>query len=76
MFYIIECILEEETARSRLEKRMNECTPSDGRWEIYLAQKNSIDPVSEAPASNHIIIDTAKPTEDNVNIILDRLGYV
>lgn len=76
MFYIIECILEEETARSRLEKRMNECTPSDGRWEIYLAQKNSIDPVSEAPASNHIIIDTAKSTEDNVNIILDRLGYV
>ncbi len=75
-FYIIECKLDEETTHSRLEKRMNEHTPSDGRWEIYLAQKNSIEPVSEIPASNHIIIDTEKSTEDNVNILLDRLGYI
>jgi aminoglycoside phosphotransferase family enzyme/predicted kinase len=75
-FYIIECRLDEETTHNRLEKRLNECTPSDGRWEIYLAQKINMDPVSEVSASNHIIIDTAKSTEDNVNILLDRLGYV
>jgi predicted kinase len=75
-FFIIECKLDEETAHARLNKRMNECSASDGRWEVYLAQKNNIEPVNEVSIAEHIIIDSAKSAEDNVNNILDRLGYI
>ena len=34
--------------------------PSDGRWEIYLAQKQIADPVTEVPTDRHLLIDTSQ----------------
>ncbi len=75
-FFIIECTLDEETARNRLNKRMNECSVSDGRWEVYLAQKKNMEPVVEILPQSHIKIDTLKSIEDNVNTILDAIGNI
>ena len=75
-FFIIECTLDEETTRKRLDNRLNECTASDGRWEVYIAQKKNMEPVEEIPSDRHIIIDTSNAVEDNVNTILDSIGNI
>ena len=57
-FFLIECVCPEETVKERLENRRGDA--SDGRWEIFLAQKADFDPVTEIPAASHIVIDTAQ----------------
>jgi aminoglycoside phosphotransferase family enzyme/predicted kinase len=75
-FFVIECTLDEETTRKRLDNRLNERTASDGRWEVYLAQKKSMEPVGEVPPDSLIKIDTLKPLEGNINTILDSIGNI
>jgi aminoglycoside phosphotransferase family enzyme/predicted kinase len=75
-FFIIECTLDEETAHKRLDNRLSECTASDGRWEVYQAQKKNMEPVVEIPSQSHIKVDTLKSIEDNVNTILDSIGNI
>jgi aminoglycoside phosphotransferase family enzyme/predicted kinase len=75
-FFVIECTLDEETAHKRLDNRLSECTASDGRWEVYMAQKKNMEPVVEIPPQSHIKIDTLKSIEDNVNTILDAIGNI
>jgi len=59
-FVLIECVCPEETIKKRLDARQEDGTdPSDGRWEIFLAQKADFDPITELPAAAHIVIDTA-----------------
>lgn len=59
-FFFVECTCPEEIVKERLDKRQADPSePSDGRWEIYLAQKADFDPVTELPAETHIVIDTA-----------------
>ncbi|MEN8613790.1 AAA family ATPase [Dehalogenimonas sp. THU2] len=73
---IIECRLDEEELKTRLEKRLSEHTVSDGRWEVYLSQKPGFEPVTEVPIGpNHVIIDTLKPVDDNLREIIDRLQF-
>jgi aminoglycoside phosphotransferase family enzyme len=52
-----------ETGR-RIDARQAAGTdPSDGRWELFLAQKADFDPVTEFPAGSHIVLDTARPPD-------------
>ena len=63
-FFIIECTCPEATIRTRLEERMlNKKEASDGRWEIFQAQKRDFDKIDEASPKIHIIIDTSKAPE-------------
>jgi aminoglycoside phosphotransferase family enzyme/predicted kinase len=59
-FFIIECTCPEDTIKSRLEKRMlRKEDASDGRWEIFQAQKKDFDRIDEVSPKAHIIIDTS-----------------
>lgn len=63
-FFLIECVAPEGTVKERLDARQAAGTdPSDGRWEIFLAQKADFAPVTEIPAKKHIVMDTAQAPE-------------
>lgn len=69
-FYIIECTCRDEIVKMRLEKRSQEKNnASDGRWEIYAAQKNDFDEINEAAADNYFKIDTS----DNPEILRQEI---
>ena len=72
-FFILECVLNEEAIKWRLAQRLREGSVSDGRWEVYLAQKQKLEPVTEVLPEKYFVVDAAKPVEENVRHILDRL---
>lgn len=73
-FYIIECICPEKVIRQRLDARQAAGRdPSDGRWEIFLAQKADFDPIGGLPAKQHIVIDTTAPPETGLAEALGRI---
>ena len=73
-FLLIECTCSEEETMQRLGKRLAEKTDiSDGRWEIYAAQKADFEAVDEMPESEHMVLDTNKDMEDSVKKVLKKL---
>ena len=62
--WLIECVLNDETVRERLTARVAAGAVSDGRWEIYQAQKSDFDAITEAPPSQHIVLDTSRPVDE------------
>jgi aminoglycoside phosphotransferase family enzyme/predicted kinase len=72
-FFVIECTLDEETAKGRLEKRLKEGSTSDGRWEIFEQQKQDFDKITEFQSKNHIILDTSQPMSNIVKIVSERI---
>jgi aminoglycoside phosphotransferase family enzyme/predicted kinase len=64
-FFVIECICPDDVIRKRLDSRMsNKTEASDGRWEIYQAQKESFEEINEIPDGSHIILDTSLTPEE------------
>ncbi|RUM86899.1 MAG: aminoglycoside phosphotransferase [Thermodesulfatator sp.] len=58
------CETPEEVVRERLAQRARQQgEPSDGRWEIYLAQKARFEPPEEIPSENLLRLSTLKPPE-------------
>ena len=75
-FVIVHVICPEKLVSQRLHdrgKRADEV--SDGRWEIFLQQKEEFEALAddEKPC---ILIDTSRPLNDNVDDILKRLGLL
>lgn len=63
-FFIVECVAPEGIVKERLDARQAAGRdPSDGRWELYMAQKADFDPVTEFPAATHMVVDTARAPE-------------
>ncbi len=56
----ILCVVPKHVAKKWLDKRMNEQSVSDGRWEIYLAMEKTFEPYdgSDSP----LVIDMSKDT--------------
>lgn len=66
----IQCRCHDDEVRRRLEKRSRDPKAvSDGRWEIYLAQKKKFEPPDELPPAELFILDT----ENDVDMLLERL---
>jgi len=60
-FYIVECVCPDTVVRNRLQQRLNDATePSDGRWEIFAAQKKDFEPIREFVEGKHIVVDTSR----------------
>src|SRR3990172_1861108 len=72
-FFIVECVCDHEVVRARLTKRMDEKEVSDGRWEIYDRQKKEFEETTENEG-RLIRIDSARPVEENVELILKVIG--
>lgn len=67
------CSCGEEVVKARLAKRAADPDAvSDGRWEIYLHQKETFEYPDELPAGQCRKIDTNEP----VGVLLDRLDRV
>lgn len=72
-FFIVECVCDQNVVRARLTKRMDEMDVSDGRWEIYDRQKKEFEEITENEG-RLIRIDSVRPVEENVELILKVLG--
>ena len=73
-FLCIEFICPEHEVKNRLTKRFESKEGiSDGRWEIYLSQKESFEAVEEFSLENHLVVDTSEPLQESIKKIKKRL---
>ena len=68
-FHIIECTLNQDEVRARLEKRSQTKDVSDADYEIYLKQKERFEPIEE----KHIKIDTQDKEETILEAIYNQI---
>ncbi len=62
--YFILCQCPEAEMKRRMDAReLDPAAVSDGRWEVYLKQKERFEPPDELPASGLFILDTSAPVE-------------
>jgi len=67
----IQCVCSDKVVRDRLEKRARDPQAvSDGRWEIYLVQKESFQSPSELEPSQLITLET----EQSVLLLMENLA--
>jgi len=70
----VECVAPDEVVKARQEKRRDESwTASEGRWEVYLAQKAHLEPATELPENERIVIDTTQPLDLQIESVLAKL---
>jgi len=73
-FLCVEFTAPEDEVKNRLDRRVeNGGGVSDGRWEIYLGQKDSFERIDEFDDGEYLLIDTAEAKEKCVRKILDEL---
>ena len=74
-FFVIECTAQENEIRRRLNRRTQagEETVSDARWEIYPQQKADWEPIQEVPEDHYIHLDTSRPPQDTVRVLLQKV---
>ncbi|MDR2860964.1 MAG: AAA family ATPase [Syntrophobacterales bacterium] len=64
-FLILECVCPEGEIKKRLEQRIqHKNEASDGRLEIFAAQKDNFEPVSECQPGEHFVLNTAGPLDE------------
>ena len=75
LFLALECQADESLVRERLAERQGaEQVVSDGRWEVYQAQMERLQPPDELPASARVIVDSAQPLRTQIDSIVTRLA--
>lgn len=71
---IIECRLDPETARKRLERRSElRDGLSDADWEVYLKQRQEFEPVTGIDDHHHMVIDTGDSIKSVARAVADWL---
>lgn len=66
----VQCICGDEEVKRRLDLRSRDPEAvSDGRWEIYQAQKQRFIQPEELSSSELIVLDT----EDDIDVLLDKI---
>jgi predicted kinase len=71
-FVLCQCG-EEETLRRLAERACDPQAVSDGRWEIYLTQKETFEAPAEVPSADLIIMNTEAPVADLLEELNRRL---
>jgi uncharacterized protein len=67
-FFVLECVCPDQCARDRLARRIQDKKEaSDGRLEIYDAQKDDFDAISEFSPAVHLRLDASGKLEDCVD---------
>jgi len=70
----VQCVAPDEVIRKRFEERaLKTGEPSDGRWEIYVKQKEVFEPPTEIPPENLLVLETTRPVEELVQEVLEHL---
>jgi uncharacterized protein len=65
-FRFVECSVEPDVSRARLRERARGRSVSDGRLEIFDAFVRKWEPVQEIPADQHLVLDTSRSIDVNV----------
>ena len=66
-FFVMECVCTEENIKERLQQRiMNKDEVSDGHLEIFAAQRDNFEAVSECQPAEHCLLDTSGRKEEIV----------
>jgi len=71
-FRFVECRAPTEVCRQRLEVRARQRSVSDGRIEIFDDFVASWQAVDELSADEHLVLDTARPIEANLDVVRER----
>ncbi|MGE0060207.1 MAG: AAA family ATPase [Dehalococcoidia bacterium] len=73
-FTVVECSAPDSVVRKRQEQRQSEpWTASEGRWEVYLAQKQRYEAPDEVPASRLVSVDTTQELADQIEAVTEKL---
>ena len=73
-FFLIECQLPEGEVRRRLARRVSDPgEPSDGRWELFAAQREDFESVVEMSPDFHLTLRTEGSVEDCLGAIFQHL---
>jgi uncharacterized protein len=74
--YLISAEAPEDIVRQRLEERVRQGKSiSDGRWEIYLRQREEFEPFLESEGIQ-LVVDSSAPLNDIVDAILGAMGLM
>jgi predicted kinase len=72
-FVAVECLADEPLVRERLELRRSAVwSPSNGRWEVYQAQLEKAEPLSELAGGERLTVEGASLLAEQ----LDRVEAV
>jgi uncharacterized protein len=67
MFVCLECRARDQVVRERMRKREQGAdTASDADWNVYLAQKERFEPVTELTTWQHIVLDSSEDLDTTV----------
>ncbi len=73
-FFIVECVCPDKIVKERLDARLSDSKEaSDGRWEIFEAQKGSFEKIDEFPTDCHITIDSSQRPEGCMEEAIDKI---
>ncbi len=73
-FLAVECVAPEAVVRERIERRRAEGSSwSDGRWELYLDQVATFEPLLELAPGEGVRIDTSAPRSRQLDAFLSVL---
>ncbi len=71
----VHCQCNETVLKKRLDKRLKDPEAvSDGRWEIYLKQKERFEPPVELSVEQLLTLDTDRPLAKLVSLLEDKIG--
>lgn len=71
---VVECTAPDAVIAARQHRREGEAwTTSEGRYEVYLAQKQRQEPATELPQSDRIVIDTTTPLDAQIAAVVAKL---
>ena len=70
----VQCVAPDEVVKERFEERAQKTgEPSDGRWEIYVKQKEVFEAPEEIPDQELLVLDATKPVEELVEEVINVL---
>jgi len=75
-FYLFVAEAPEEVIRGRLAERVSQGGGiSDGRWEIYLRQKEEFEPILSSEGDS-LVVDSSAPLNETIDVILSSMGLM
>jgi predicted kinase len=73
--YVVECTCPEEIIERRLNSRQSRGGDiSDGRWEIFRAQKENYERIDEIPERFHLAVDTSQAAEEIAVAVVRKMS--